>query len=651
MEREGEGEPQTAEERIKRRKERLNARMEARKLGTDEGKLQNQENERPLGKGEQQIQESRKKLDYLKTIGTEQVTKFRIETDIAENERRIDEEASKENRIQKKTDEAASSAKRNASIQMRWQALYEKNIPQDLLKEINAQKEACEKIINSKNKLVNEFQEELRQKDEEYVKALKKQTEDIDELIKTMHQQTKTLIAAYEEELEEIETAFLQERTELNDKNKAEITALIELRRVKETQNRDARREKIEEEQQKLDHIHENYAEQYNILKMRLQREIQGLEQQLEEMRALYQLNAEKLDYNLRVLGERVKENEKAIQQHKRKLAKLQDVLSGLITKYGDTDKKFQHENNIITEQYRRITEQYKDLQLKYQYFEKADTEKYHQVWEMNETEAMQLVEKCVKADRIVFEQQLGVEWKPPNVNFWGDAQRELEKDEQMEEDQEEEEQQELSEMAKRMLDMLAQQCSFLVEERVRKAIEKLQADLQTPRKIESILKSLSIESQADINKMLHFFTRTIEMEDNDTTLGLISPQDAITALKAFIEHQNKTASLQSSKKNQMLSMEARIKDRKRQQERDFWSRMAGVIPEDNVHIWDALEKGLEKYIVLLQDRGRLIDETDAIRHQNDELRALLNQYMSSPIAEELFSPPQLTIQQNPGEA
>ena len=33
-----------------------------------------------MGKGEQQIFISRKKLDHLKTVGTEEVTKFRIET-------------------------------------------------------------------------------------------------------------------------------------------------------------------------------------------------------------------------------------------------------------------------------------------------------------------------------------------------------------------------------------------------------------------------------------------------------------------------------------------------------------------------------------------------------------------------------------------
>eukprot|EP01012_Entosiphon_sulcatum_P018445 TRINITY_DN2318_c0_g1_i1.p1 TRINITY_DN2318_c0_g1~~TRINITY_DN2318_c0_g1_i1.p1 ORF type:complete len:660 (-),score=241.36 TRINITY_DN2318_c0_g1_i1:37-2016(-) len=636
---------ETMQQRIQRRKEALQAKLAARKRGTGDGHNENREEEKPLGRGGQQIISSKKKLDQLKTVGTEEVTKFRIATDIAENERRIAEETARESRLQKKQDEAASSSKRNAAIQMKWQALYEKVIPQDLLKEINAQKEACNKIIASKDRLINEFQQELKSKDEEYVKALKRHAEDIDKLIATMHQQTKALITAYEEELEEIETAFLQERTELLEANKNEITSLIEQRRNKETQNRKAREDKIEEEQQKLDQIHENYAEQYNILKMKLQKEIQGLEQQLEEMRALYQLNAEKLEYNLRVLSERVKENEKAIQHHKRKLARLQDVLSGLITKYADTDKKFRHENNIVTEHYRRITEQYKDLQLKFQYFEKADGEKYQKVWKMNEQEAMELVNKCVKADQVVFEQLLGAEWKPPPMNFWGDGELDDGKDKEAEETEaeEEEEEEELSEMAKRMLNLLAEQCSFLVEERIRKAIAFLEADAQKPKKIESILKALAIENQADINKMLQYFTRTVEGNDGELQMDLIDPQDAIVALKHFIEYQAKNATLQTSKKTQMQSIAERAKDRKKRAERDFWRRLAEIIPERDLRVWTALERGLEKYIVLLQDRSKLIDETDAIRLQNDELRALLNQYMASKINEELFSPPQLT--------
>lgn len=46
-------------------------------------------------------------------------------------------------------------------------------------------------------------------------------------------------------------------------------------------------------------------AEEYNILKVKLETEIQTLEQQMQEMRATYQLNNEKLEYNFRLLHER----------------------------------------------------------------------------------------------------------------------------------------------------------------------------------------------------------------------------------------------------------------------------------------------------------------------------------------------------------
>lgn len=58
---------------------------------------------------------------------------------------------------------------------------------------------------------------------------------------------------------------------------------------------------------------------------------IQTLEQQLEEMRATYQLNTEKLEYNYRVLTERDMENSATLSHQKRKLSKLKDALSGLV--------------------------------------------------------------------------------------------------------------------------------------------------------------------------------------------------------------------------------------------------------------------------------------------------------------------------------
>lgn len=54
------------------------------------------------------------------------------------------------------------------------------------------------------------------------------------------------------------------------------------------------------------------------------------MELQLEEMRAEYQLNEDKLDYDGHILQEKANENLMAVRQQKRKIARLRDSLLGL---------------------------------------------------------------------------------------------------------------------------------------------------------------------------------------------------------------------------------------------------------------------------------------------------------------------------------
>ena len=90
----------------------------------------------------------------------------------------------------------------------------------------------------------------------------------------------------------------------------------------------EARRRRVDEDQRQLEAQRVQDAEDYNILKIKLETETQTLEQQLEEMRATYQLNQEKLDYNYRVLVERDSENTNTIKQQKKKLTRMADSTS-----------------------------------------------------------------------------------------------------------------------------------------------------------------------------------------------------------------------------------------------------------------------------------------------------------------------------------
>jgi len=50
--------------------------------------------------------------------------------------------------------EAEQSARHNAAVAMRWADLFSIEVPQDLYQEIEKQRQSCQKLISSKDKLI-----------------------------------------------------------------------------------------------------------------------------------------------------------------------------------------------------------------------------------------------------------------------------------------------------------------------------------------------------------------------------------------------------------------------------------------------------------------------------------------------------------------
>merc|ERR1719198_182683 len=427
------------------------------------------------------------------------------------------------------------------------------------------------------------------------------------------------------------------------ESNKNELGGLMEQRRNKEEMYLEARRRRVEEDQRQLEAQRVQDAEDYNILKIKLETEIQTLEQQLEEMRATYQLNQEKLDYNYRVLVERDSENTNTIKQQKKKLTRMADVLSSLKAKYAREERRYKQENQDLTEEYKRITEQFKDLQNKFQHFEVADTNRYRDVWQMNEESITELMRKVLQADKIVHEQQLGLNWFPPSEHIFqagsqgaggqrasaaeGDGEGGPISRGQMD-----------NENIKRMLELLCNEAGFLVEGKIQKLLEPLPLDEQNLLKIDSILKVLGVETAPDVEQLLSYFLADADNHE------LIHPNDAIKAIKAFVEeHQAERArGGESIKPTKHAAKDGQ--EGTRREEREFWQRMASIVSDKTFRVWNALERALHKYDSLLKGRAGAIQEVADLGQQNEELKTLLNQYLSSKINEDLHVPPTQVI-------
>lgn len=257
------------EERIASRRARLAAKLEQKKnqeeiLGKKKKKstiiilitrkvpIKEIEDKPQVGSGDvarKQIQLSRQNFQSVKKNGLDDVMSAKLNAEEKEKKRKEELEEKRALEKEKKEKEKAESEELNQKILNQYEKISLLKVPEDLVKAIQSQKELCSKVINSKDSLIKEYQQELKIQEEHYTKALEtKQGEEIgmmvfdfcnslifvEEVIGKMREKYNSLVQSYEEELKVVEEAFLQERKEHRQAMNVEMEELYEERRKKE---------------------------------------------------------------------------------------------------------------------------------------------------------------------------------------------------------------------------------------------------------------------------------------------------------------------------------------------------------------------------------------------------------------------------------
>jgi len=643
-------------------------------------------------KGPQQILNSKANINAKKRATYDEITDVKFKNEKHEKDRRDFDEFQRQQRFQNLQNETIDSSKQNAALEMRWAALREIDEYEELSKALNEQKEAFQSILGSKNGLIGLFEEALRKKDDDYRRSLKEENEDIDTIIALMRRQYYELRDSYLSELTEVEQKYDQDRGDLLKSNKTEIEkkssrhAELEKKIVEDRENTE--KKNMEE----IEKLRIEYAKSYADKKISMETEIQNLEKCFEDMKALYLLNTEKLDYNFKVLKEKDEENTILTNILKNKKRNYTNRLTKARNDYKEIDRKFKQENKSLTEEYKRITRQFKELQIKFKHFEKADKERYEEIKKMNEAEIQELKDKLVKCDQTIHIQQLGMQWNPPAVL------------EQTVVASENKEDQSLTGSIKKatikgdeefqftippidmeiITEILLTETDFLLDEKTRERIRELQIYEEDPEevqrekaetarkiKIETLKKTLELDSLEQMNQLyetLYTHVRTLrkgnkmlgeeeemenegeeennQYEDEDTDFEY-DPDVVIDALTKFMERKQGQPDIQSEsyspKKISSKTVERERKEVDLYEEKVLWEKLTHVLPDHTFRIWGVLDKSLSKYHDLLLERQKVIEQTGDLHNQNEELKNLLNQYFQ--INHELIIPPTKMIQ------
>uniref|UniRef100_A0A4W5K2M1 Dynein regulatory complex protein 1 n=1 Tax=Hucho hucho TaxID=62062 RepID=A0A4W5K2M1_9TELE len=623
------------EERIAARRLRIAARSEAKKrqeLGDDSHEKKDIKEE--ARKSQHQVEQSEKRMIKLQSDGTELVTNIQVAADSRESQRRTEVEEAHRLRVEKLENEAKSSLEKFEEITRKWTVAKMKEIPQDLRDSLSSQQQLCALLIEDKNKLIHELQKEMKLSDDRYVKDLKKQGEDVDLMIERMEDQVKFLMGSYRDELDQIENSFEHERKILLTGNRKKWEQYMKERQDKELENVMQRMKRVEEYEVLLQQLRTEDAEEYNMIKIKLDTDVQILEQQLQQMKATYQLNQEKLEYNFQVLKKRDEENTITKSQQKRKITRLQDVVNNLKIKCANQEKQSREENQNLTDDYTRIMQQYKHMQKKMRHFAAIDAKKFEEVWLMNEEEVKALVEKALDTDRLVHEQQLGLAWQRPPLAFMERAGPEVyESGAGLESGSSEVERESEGsggehsgtvsvKMVKKLLELLCDEAGFLIESKLLKLLSPLEKDEQSLMKLDSIF---TVSYTVTAMCMLCHLPQAERGEFTSScspTSDLIHPNDVLVALRAFTAHHCRPRS------PSMLGLGGREDT----EDAAYWEAMGDVIPEAKLKIWGALETALDKYHIVLTERSKFITDTQSLKQQNTELRMLLHQYVNSRV-------------------
>ncbi|EGV95847.1 UPF0407 protein C2orf39-like [Cricetulus griseus] len=669
------------QERIQARRLRIAARQEARRreaLGEYlDGKKESEEEQ---SKSYKQKEESRLKLTKLLLCGTELVTNIQVATDIREIHRRVEEEEVKRQRLEKLENEVKTSQDKFDEITAKWEEGRQKRIPQELWEMLNTQQLHCAGLIEDKNKLISELQQargcsrrgELKIKDDQFVKDLKKQSDDISLLLERMEEQVKSVMKNFRQELMQIEKAFESERQELLSNNMKKWERALQGHNAKELEYLINRMKKVEDYEKQLNKQRVWDCEEYNTIKIKLERDIQILEQQLQQMKATYQLNQEKLEYNFQVLKKRDEESTVIKSQQKRKLNRLHDILNNLRTKYAKQIKQFQEENQTLTSDFKRLVGQFKELQKAMRHFAIIDAEKFREIWLMNEEEAKVLVQRAFDVDKVISSQHLGLPWKMPD--FWflknvGPISMQQQKSAtqileelllQTEEDETEETSEDESYMdlpkqvsaktTKKILMLLCDESGFLIESKLLSLLLPLEKNECYLLRLDAIFSALGIESEDDLYKLVNFFLRyrshrlsSIQYSTSTQTerTSLISTMERMSLLsqtdrkslvsKSEVDSMVLPEDLPEDDNESLVSKELR---------EESLASPKLIHPNDVLKILEAFVMGLKKPNLVLTQRAKLLMENDSLEEQNAEMQSLLQQYLQAKVNSELQIPP-----------
>lgn len=286
------------------------------------------------------MNENNYKLGSLLRDGNELVSNVIVANDRREVTRRMKEAELREELLHILQAESAVAMTKFNQISRNWAELDEVKDPFNMNLGLEQQKFRIAALMKQKDDIIAECREEVEKAEESYYVDQEEHSEDLKCLCDRINAHIETMKKVYGSQLYELQGTIDQERQRIKRENNEAWNDIFAKRSDQEQFKLEQQKVTLNHRDSELDKLVLEHEELIRATKVRLEKDNECLQIELQKTKSNVLLNTQKLDYNFEVLKRREEENILVRNQQKKRLTKLYDTVTFLRKTIRETSTK-----------------------------------------------------------------------------------------------------------------------------------------------------------------------------------------------------------------------------------------------------------------------------------------------------------------------
>lgn len=294
----------------------------------------------------------------------EKLVRAEMEALAAEEENRRRVEAA-HMALQEKLAREARYTKVNAvKIHNQWRKLMRMTKVDELRREIEVLSQNHEREVDRKDSILQMVDRDLEDAEEQYQLAHRSHLQILDSLYDLQYMRLRSLGGLFQSFLTQLEHEYDAERTEINNAHARHKKDFATLMAAMEAEFAEADAEANQDFESQREELKNRNQEDYNVLKISLESQIDDLEQHFEKAHQLYLSSTDARTQQFQKLTQDDASAARVIERRMRRLVRLQDALAHWRTKITTSCREWEERNSSLRGEKDAMGRHYQRLRL-----------------------------------------------------------------------------------------------------------------------------------------------------------------------------------------------------------------------------------------------------------------------------------------------